>query len=257
MNVLVTGASDGIGAAIAQQLAKQGVESLILAGRDRSRLEKTARSVEVPCQLHVADLSVQTGVDQLLDDLADEKIDGLVNNAGVGLGGRFESLPIEDQNRMVFLNCQAVIQLSHALLGPMQERQRGFILFVGSLIGFVGGPGMAAYSGTKGFVNRFAESLRWELSEDSVRVILLAPGVTRTSFFETAGISEDHIRAGQMTAKDVAKEAVQGVTRNSATVVAGGRNRGLLFLMRFAPRRLVGAVSRRIFSGILQQKSTK
>ena len=70
MNVLVTGASDGIGAAIAQQLAKQGGESLILAGRDRSRLEKTARSVEVPCQLHVADLSVQTGVDQLLDDLA-------------------------------------------------------------------------------------------------------------------------------------------------------------------------------------------
>ena len=72
MNVLVTGASDGIGAAIAQQLAKQGVESLILAGRDRSRLEKTARSVEVPCQLHVADLSVQTGVDQLLDDALEE-----------------------------------------------------------------------------------------------------------------------------------------------------------------------------------------
>ena len=255
MNVLVTGASDGIGAAIAQQLAKEGVQSLILSGRDRSRLEKTAESVEVPCQIHIADLSVQSGVDQLLNDLADEKIDGLVNNAGVGLGGKFESLSIDDQNRMIFLNCQAVVQLSHALLPPMQARNKGFILFVGSLIGFVGGPGMTAYSGTKGFVNRFAESLRWELSGDSVRIILLAPGVTRTSFFQTAGISEEHIRAGQMTAKEVAKEATQGIIHNSPTVVAGCRNKLLLFLMRFAPRRFVGVVSRRIFSGILQRSS--
>ena len=257
MRVLVTGASDGIGAELAVQLAGQGVGELIPAGRDRQRLEETERRCDVPCRLVTADLSNRSGVDQLLTEIAGVEIDGLVNNAGVGLGGRFADLSIEDQDRMIYLNCQTVVRLSHELLEPMRKRRKGFILFVGSLIGFVGGPGMASYSGTKGFVNRFAESLRWELADQPIRILLLAPGVTRTSFFRAAGISEEHIRAGQMDPESVAREALQGLLKNQATVVAGARNRFLLFLMRFAPRWLVGAVARKIFAPILNEEKSQ
>ena len=251
MNVLVTGASDGIGAELAAKLAQNGAESLILAGRNRSRLEETALRCKIPCRLVIADLATSEGVDQLLSEVSGEDIDGLVNNAGVGLGGRFEDLPLVDQDQMIFLNCQALVRLSHSLLQPMKVRQKGFILFVGSLIGYAGGPGMAAYSGTKGFVNRFAESLGWEMHDQPIRILLLAPGVTQTSFFKAAGISEDHIRAGQMSPEEVAGEAIRGLLSDRGVVVAGWRNRMLLFLVRFAPRWMVGLVSRKIFSQIL------
>ncbi len=252
MNVLVTGASDGIGAAIAQELARSGVESLILVGRDKDRLELVSGKCGVPTRSIAADLSSQEGLDHLIEKLRGESVDGLVNNAGVGLGGKFEELSISEQDRMIFLNTQALTQLSHALLPEMLRRERGFILFVGSMIGFVGGPGMSVYSGTKGYVNRFAESLRWELSESSVRVVLLTPGVTRTSFFRSAGIAEENIRSGQMTAESVARAAMNGLVRNRATVVPGIRNRLLLLGMKLSPRWLVGWVSRTIFAGITQ-----
>lgn len=255
MKVLVTGASDGIGAELAVTLTQNGASSLILAGRDKSRLEETARRCGIPCRLVTGDLSTPEGVDDLLAEVADEEIDGLVNNAGVGLGGRFENLPLVDQDRMIYLNCQAPVRLSHNLLQPMKQRQRGFVLFVGSLIGYAGGPGMAAYSGTKGFVNRFAESLGWELADQPIRILLLAPGVTQTSFFKAAGISEDQIRSGQMSPEAVAREAIHGLLKDRGTVVAGWRNRLLLFLVRFAPRWLVGLISRKIFSQILSDEN--
>jgi len=94
MNVVVTGASDGIGAAIAVELARSGVESLILVGRDADRLKAVAAACAVQCRCVTADLATQAGVDHLIHELDGEVVDGLVNNAGVGLGGLFEELPI-------------------------------------------------------------------------------------------------------------------------------------------------------------------
>ncbi|MDC0347095.1 SDR family oxidoreductase [Planctomycetota bacterium] len=250
MTILVTGASDGIGAELAKELAAAGAGTLVLSGRDMKRLERTRDQCSVPCELVCADLSSKKGVESLLQSISHLEIDGLVNNAGVGLGGGFSESSCADQEDMIYLNCQSVMQLTHHLLDPMKKRGKGFILFVGSMIGFVGGPGMTTYSATKGFVNRFSETLRWELEGTGVRVTLLAPGVTRTSFFTSAGISEDHIRSGQMGAGKVAKVAVRGVLKRKATVIPGVLNNILFQMLRFVPRGQIGFVSRKMFAKI-------
>jgi hypothetical protein len=115
---------------------------------------------------------------------------------------------------------------------------------------------MCVYSATKGFVNRFAEGLRWELAGTGVRISLLAPGVTRTSFFRSAGIDERDIRAGSMTSKQVARQALNGLARGRAIIVPGLRNRMLLFIQGWVPRGLVGWVSRRVFAPIMKRQQT-
>ncbi|MGE4618879.1 MAG: SDR family NAD(P)-dependent oxidoreductase, partial [Planctomycetota bacterium] len=249
--VLVTGASSGIGQAIAWELDQLEVAELILVGRDFERLSETVSRCRVATRVEQVDLSSADETRELLKRLSNSQIDVLINNAGVGLGGSFQGHDPDDLLSMIRLNCDAVVLLSRGLLPAMLERQAGGVLFVGSMAGWAGGPGLCGYSATKGFVNRFAEGLRWELQGSGVRIGLLAPGVTRTSFFNAAGIDEKDLRAGSLSAQEVARAAVNGMEKDRALIVPGLWNQILLRVQSWAPRPLVGWVSRRMFASIL------
>ena len=253
--ILVTGASDGIGRDLVEQLDTHGPQQMILIGRNNRRLEEVAAGCHSETRTESVDLACPDQLDALLKRLEEVQIDVLINNAGVGLGGVFEGE--EDAQRitsMIRLNCDAVVLLTRAILPGMLSRQHGAILLVGSRAGWAGGPGMCVYSATKGFVHRFAEGLRWELAGMGVSVSLLAPGVTRTAFFQSAGIDERDIRSGSMSSKEVARQALIGLARGRAIIVPGLRNRMLLMLQGLAPRGLVGWISRRIFAPIMKRQ---
>lgn len=249
--VLITGASDGIGQAICWELDQLGVEEIVLVARDRERLLETAKKCSVMTRIEPADLCDEGQVQDLLDRLEGTTIDVLVNNAGSGMGGLFQEHDQSALISMIQLNCNAVVLLSRSLLPPMLEKRDGAILFVGSLAGWAGGPGLCVYSATKGFVNRFAEGLRWELKGSGVRIGLLAPGVTRTSFFRTAGIDENDLRSGSLSPQQVARIAVRGVEKDQAIIIPGWWNRILLLGQAWAPRSLVGWLSNRMFARLL------
>ncbi|MEE2882307.1 MAG: SDR family NAD(P)-dependent oxidoreductase [Planctomycetota bacterium] len=255
--VLITGASDGIGQSISWELDQREVEELVLVARDQRRLSETARRCSVATRIEPVDLSNMEQVRDLLERLHDTSIDVLINNAGSGIGGAFQSQDDDALLKMMHLNCDAVVLLSRELLPSMLEKREGGILFVGSMAGWAGGPGLCAYSATKGFVNRFAEGLRWELAGSGVRICLLAPGVTRTSFFRSAGIDEKDLRAGSLSSQQVARAAVYCIERDRAVVVPGLWNRMLLAVQGWVPRALVGLVSRRMFARVLAGQKRK
>ncbi len=251
--VLITGASDGIGRELALEIDSRGVEQLILIGRDVDRLNAVAASCRSKTRIEVVDLTCSDQVQDLFQRLESVQVDVLINNAGVGVGGVFHQDPDPVRlSAMIDLNCKSVIALTRQWLPGMITRRRGHLLFVGSLAGVAGGPGLCVYSATKGFVNRFAEGLRWELHGSGVQVSLLAPGITSTSFFQSAGIPDELVRSGSMSASSVAKIAVRGMEKNRARIVPGIRNKVLLMLQGWVPRSIVGAISRRIFRPLMR-----
>ncbi|MFQ5655465.1 MAG: SDR family NAD(P)-dependent oxidoreductase [Planctomycetota bacterium] len=248
--ILVTGASAGIGAELARQLGERA-SLLVLTSRSRERLESVAE--EIPCETRVvpADLSRPQGVVELLGAISDLEVEVLVNNAGVGIGGRFPEAEEERLCRMVELNVRSLLRLTRALLPGMIERREGAILNVGSISGDQGVPHMAAYAATKAFVNNLTEGLAWELRGSGVRVCLLTPGSTSTEFFDRAGIDEERMFQRRMQSpKAVAAAGIAALERGRLRRIPGALNRVLHLCQRHLPRPLVGRVIRRLFRDI-------
>lgn len=187
---LVTGASAGIGAAFARELAKQGV-SLVLAARRAERLQSLADELEKRHQVQTrvvpVDLTESEGVAELLVSVADLEISILVNNAGVGYSGRFDRQDPARLSAMVQLNCAAPVALTAQLLPRMRERGRGAVIFVGSVAGCQPLPLHALYAATKAFDNLLGEALWGELRGSGVDVVSLLPGATESEFQDVAG----------------------------------------------------------------------
>lgn len=184
---LVTGASSGIGAELARVLARRDVARLVLVARRRDRLEALAAELGERARVRVADLADADQVRALIT--AEPQVDVLVNNAGFGWGEPFARQALRDPDRllrMIDLNCRAVVQLTAAWLPGMLERNRGWILNVGSVAGLTPVPDMSVYGATKAFVTSHTESLRVELRGTGIRVHLLAPGPVLTEFFDVA-----------------------------------------------------------------------
>ncbi len=192
MTALVTGATSGIGAAFARQLAAEG-HDLVVVARDVDRLQGTAASLRsahgVGVEVLPADLAVEadtTAVRTRLSDV-DRPVDVLVNSAGIGLAGKFWETPLADQERMFHLNCTAVLRLSHAALGAMVPRGRGDIIVVSSVSGFA--PTVrGSYGASKAWATAFAESLSGQLAGTGVHASAVAPGFVRTEFHGRAGL---------------------------------------------------------------------
>lgn len=250
-NWLVTGASRGIGAAIARRLAVRNC-GLILHGRDARALEDLAGTClndgarSVRCR--IADLSKPGEAAKLARDLldADESIDGLVNNAGFAVAKDvIESTP-DDLLHQIEVDMKAPLALTAGLLPAMIARRRGFILNVSSVAGVQAVPSQAVYAATKGFLLNFTIAVRHEVRGSGVHVTALCPGLTRTSFFDSAGIDLEKrfARIGRWhQAGDVATLGVDAVLRDSAMAVPGFDNRMSIVLQRFIPRRLVNGIT--------------
>ncbi len=253
---LVTGASSGIGLAFARALADRD-HDLVLVARDTARLEALATELRTAygagAEVLTADLTESAELAAVEDRLADRgrPVELLVNNAGFGTAGRFDELPLKDEDREIRLNVLALVRLCHAALPAMVERGHGAVVNVSSLGGHQPTPGNATYGATKAFVTSFSQALHEEVKRDGVRVTVLCPGFTRTEFQERAGIDSSQVPGFLwMSADAVAEAALRAVDRDRAVCVPGAANRVTGALTSSLPdavtRRLAGAVIKRV-----------
>ena len=224
---VVTGASSGIGYELARLCADNGYDLIIAA--DRPEVAEAAQGLQqLGAQVeHLqADLSTMEGVDKLYDLIGGRAVDALLANAGHGLGHAFLDESFEDVLHVLNTNITGTIYLAHRVGRDMRERDRGRILFTGSIAGLMPGAFQAVYNGTKAFVDSFAFALRNELKETSVSVTCLMPGATDTNFFHRAGMDDTKIgQAKKDDPADVAKTGFDAMMRGEGDVVHGLKNK--------------------------------
>jgi short-subunit dehydrogenase len=247
---LITGASAGIGAALAREFAKAG-HALVLTARRVRELNALADDIAasgLPRPVVVtSDLSTPEGVARLSETLRAHKLEPafIINNAGFGLLGEAAELDSARQLAMIDLNVRALTDLSLRFIESI-KRQHGGILNVASVAGFLPGHGMAVYHATKAYVLSLTEALHAELGADGVRVCALCPGPVDTEFFEAAGMPHDYFPSFMgRTAERVAREGYQGFMAGHRVVVPGRPNRVMSLLPRLLPRGLMPAITKR------------
>lgn len=235
---LVTGASSGIGADLARELARDG-HDLVLSARSIEPMQALAAELEADgagAVVIAADLSRPGGAAELAGAIAARglDIDVLVNNAGLGGIGRFDQMETQRISDMLQVNIVALTELTRLLLPGMVARRRGKVLLVASTASFQPGPRMAAYFATKAYVLSLGEALAYELRATGVTVTTLCPGATATNFFKAAGASEIALRP-TMSAAEVARIGYRALRAGRRVVVAGALNRALALAARLAP----------------------
>ena len=251
---LITGASEGIGAELARIFADNGHRVALVARREE-RLRALADELianGAPAPIVIAcDLSGSGAGEAIAAALraADAEPDYVVNNAGYGLFGAADAIPIAAQLDMIAVNISALTELSLRFSDSL-VRHRGGILNVGSVAGFVPGPRMAAYYATKAYVLSFSEALYEEMRPRGVRVTVLCPGPVPTGFQRRAGYRPGkHSPAGVQSAREVALAGYRGLMAGKRLVVPSFLNRVLTILVRLVPRAVVvagmGVVQRR------------
>ncbi len=251
---LVTGASSGIGNAIARQLAADGTE-LIVVARNVARLEALAASVDVDCEVMPCDLADRAalGAVERRIEAADRPIDLLVNNAGLGFGGPFASLDRDDATFVVDVNVVAVQRLTQAAASRFSDRGVGTILNVGSLAGDAVGANSATYNATKAFVTSLGQSLAAELAGTGVTITTLLPGFTRTEFQQRSGTDvADVPRVLWQSAESVAAAGLAGAAAGLIEVVPRKRYRVLRGINRVLP----GVLKRRAAMNVARRSSS-
>jgi short-subunit dehydrogenase len=248
---LVTGASKGIGAALAEALAKRG-HPLILVARSRVELEALAAKLtgahQVKCVVLTSDLSQATAPGLLWAEVErlGLPVEVLINNAGFGLLGPFKDNALQSELDMIQLNISALTALSKLALPAMLARKQGRILNVASTAAFVPGPFMAVYYASKAYVLSFSEALSSELEGTGVTVTALCPGATRTEFAAVAGSTDSKLFKGSnvMDVGPVVDAAMRGLFAGKSLVIPGFQNKLLLQSLRFAPRKMTRNVAK-------------
>jgi hypothetical protein len=246
---LVTGASSGIGAVFARELARRGAD-LVLVARSEGKLAALADELSgaygVTAEAVAADLAKPSAATELAAALRarDLRIDILINNAGFGLFAPLDQADEAVLTDMVRLNVETLVDLTRLYLPGMLERDRGAIVNVGSTAGFQPVPYMAVYGATKAFVLSFTEALWAETRGTGVRVTALCPGSTDTGFFDVAG---DGAQVGhRISPEKVVRAAFRALDRRASTVVTGGLESWMLTnSSRLAPRQLVARIAER------------
>ena len=245
-SALVTGASSGIGEAMAELLAEAGVPTVVVARR-RDRLDElAARWSHV--EVLDADLTERDGLTAVVARVGDaaRPIDLLVNNAGFGTSGDFHELDVDRLDREVQLNIAALTRLSHTALSAMIPRGRGFLLNVSSVASFQPAPKLAVYAATKAYVTSLTESLHEEVRGTGVHVTALCPGLTRTEF---QSVSNSDSYAGQyptfawLESREVAQAGLDDVAKGKALSVPGVLYKGMVTGSSIMPRGIARRLS--------------
>ena len=246
-HALITGASSGIGEAVANKLGKAGV-GMVLVARRKDRLDAIAAkfpSVEVL----VADLTTSSGLSAVLERLGSTSLPNIelvVNNAGFGTSGPFADADPERLSREISLNINALTRISHEAVRQMLPRGRGYLLNVSSIASFQPGPDLAVYAATKAFVTSLTESLHEELRGSGIRVTALCPGLTHTEFqsiSNTSGLESNFPEFAWMSADDVARDGLRAVADGKAICVPGLVNKSLATVSTFTPRGLARRIA--------------
>ena len=243
----MTGASSGIGADIARELADRG-HGVTLVARREDRLRRLADEIAGRVRVEViacdvADSAARAG---LFDEVASRGLtaDILVNNAGIGTVGSVTKTSVDKEIAQVRVNVEAVIDLTTRAVQQMAPRGRGAILNVGSTAGYHPFPGQVGYSATKAFVKTYTEGLRGELNGTGITVALLCPGPVRTEFLQKAGMDERTFADAfpkilWKPSREVARAGIDALDNDRGTVIAGLPSQLSTRLFQFMPRRLL------------------
>ncbi len=245
---LVTGASSGIGEAFARQLAAEGTD-VVLVARSEAKLHALARELSqqhgVRAEVIAADLSAPGAAQAVWEEAAKRglPVDLLINNAGFGTYGVFDSLPMARETEEVTLNITALVELTHLFLPAMLEKKSGAVINVASTAAFQPVPYMAVYGATKAFVLSFSEALWAECQGRGVRVLAFCPGLVDTAFAEVAGT---HLPFKGATAESVVQVALKALRRGRSYVIPGGSNYRQSWGSRLLPRAAIAKLSERM-----------
>ena len=255
---LITGASGGIGAAFAAELA-QRQHNLILVARSEDKLQQLAAQLRqefnISIEIIVQDLTAAGAANAVFDGVVASglTVDLLVNNAGFGDYGIFADRPLAKQVEMLQLNIVALVELSHLFLQGMRARRSGSIINVASIAGFQPMPYLSVYAASKAFVLSFSEALWAENQDCGVRVLALCPGATESDFFKVAEFPTFlSASSGQklVPASEVVRDALKALDKNVSNVITGEfSNQIVANLPRFMPRELVVKLVAKLFGG--------
>lgn len=244
---LITGASSGIGASFARRLAQEGFSTLVLVARRHDRLQELKTELEQrhSCVVHpvVADLSCAGAADKLQMQLKELEceVSLVVNNAGFGLLGSLEDLPIDQIRAMIAVNCGAVVDIARLFLPAMKVQKRGAMIITSSVVGALPAPWFSVYAATKSFDLYLGEALHAECRGSGVDVLTVLPGLTKTEFH--AGLGQRDYHSPYRSAEQVVETALRALGRKSI-VVDGFFNKVLVHGSRLLPRGLALWLSR-------------
>lgn len=244
---LITGASRGIGLAIAEELARRQFD-LLLVARSESLLQQAAQRLGETYNVKTDYLPVdlaETGAAGRVFDWCGQRgyaVQMLVNNAGYGLSGPFEKHALAEHVAMMTVNMTALVELSYRFLPQLRGQSRAYILNISSSAAYQAIPGLSLYAASKAFVLRFSRGLRQELKRTSVSVTCVCPGATDTDFVTRAQIGEKGLKAAErvnMTPAEVARQAVDATLAGKAEVVTGLLNQVGKFMAWLMPKGIV------------------
>jgi len=252
---LVTGASKGIGKAIAEELAQHGFDILLVA-RSAPLLKKTAEEIKnrfnVQCGYRVTDLTEPGAVRDILDWCLKNNytVSVLVNNAGFGTAGPFEKSDPQEQEGMMWVNMLSPVLLCHAFIPVLRQQPKAYILNVGSTTAYHAVPLMSLYAATKSFILRFSRGLHEELRKTNISVTCICPGTTDTDFPYRAKVNPKAIKTGKnfsMSPQEVARKAVRGMLNQKKELVPGFINKLTVFLVWLLPFNLTERTALKIY----------
>jgi short-subunit dehydrogenase len=252
---LITGASKGIGKAIAFDLAAKGY-NLLLVARSQELLEEVSTAIKknAAVQIHClpTDLSNVDAAQSVYNWTTENgfPVSILVNNAGYGLSGLFESHPLDKHLNMVQLNCTTLVQLTYLFLPTLKQQKEAHILNISSSAAYQAVPYLSLYAASKSFVLSFSRGLRYELRKTSVNVTCVCPGSTDTDFGSRAQIGEKARKTAEkvnMTPDQVGKIAVNAMFSKKAEVITGAINKLGGFLTWLLPKKILEGGAARIY----------
>jgi uncharacterized protein len=248
---LITGASAGIGVALARQLAAEGTH-LVLTARRMDRLQDLAHKLQnehgIRSEVFAADLTLPDAPQQIYDFTRQKgiEIELLINNAGFGQYGELQSVETKRLTDMVQVNCLAVVHLTRLFLADMVPRGHGDVLILASTASFQAVPYISTYAASKAFDLLFAEGLAEEMKPHGIRVCALCPGSTESEFHAVAG-QEEFSSKNRETAEKVARTGLQALAEGKSYVISGVGNYLGAQSQRLVPRRMVTSIAAKMF----------
>lgn len=244
MKALITGASSGIGKSFAQFLANMGYD-LILVSRDQKKLKDVAAYLKVNVEVIPLDLSIEDNCFKLYNQLKNQDIDFVINNAGFGLFGNTWETDMDTELKMINLNIKAVHILTKLFLQDMIKKDKGRILNVASSAGFLAGPKLNTYYATKNYVTKWTLAIYEELRKkgSNVKISVLCPGPVDTNFNDVAG---GHFNIKALSSDEVVRYALKKTLKNKLIIIPGITVKMGVFFSRFIPHKLLLKIAYKI-----------